>query len=268
MRTYRKNSSIFKSLLCVILLIAILVGIAFLSNHGNSKRKDEVVTIHNTENNFDIPSSLNYEISIRFGEVQILTSDETPYIETKGSATVDVITLTNNDTIKIEISPKEFFGFQFDKGFEIPKVFVYLPKEFNSLKVNTSGGYSAVNGINANKLDVNVTGGDSQIKKSNFKDVISKVNAGNLDLYSSVNTSKIISTITAGNTNLYLPTEISGFRCDYNILAGNIDDNTNFNGKNKQFNLLLNKSGAFDYGDKSCKIDIDVSGGNFNLVDY
>lgn len=267
MRTYRKNSSIFKSLLCVILLIAILAGIAFLSNNGNSKKKDQVVTTHNAENNFEIPSSLNYEISISFGEVEILTSDEMPYIKAKGSATVDVITVNEKDNVKIEITPKNLFGFTFANGFKIPRVLVYLPKEFNSLRVNTNGGYSLVNNIDAEKLNVNVTGGHSEIKNSSFKDITSIVNAGNLELYSSLNTTNIKSTITAGNTKLYLPSNIQGFSCNYNVLAGNINDKTSFDGKNKQFNLLLNKNGTFEYGDKSCKIEIEVSGGNLDLVD-
>lgn len=268
MRASKKYPTIIYSILCIALLVALLAGIAWASNFSTEYNGDEIIVTHKGNDNKEFPIADNYDINIRFGRVTIQPTDEKPYIKTRGRCEISTTLSQDKINCSVLVKPENPFGFNFDNGFEMPEIEIFLPDDLEQFELTTNAGDTKVIDLTADKFAVEVNAGNVEVKDCEFEEIKTELSAGNLDVYTPSLIKKIDAEVTAGNMSLYLPKDITGFVCDYDVTAGDFDNNTSFITEDKNVDAFINESGTMVYGDSGCKIVINVSAGNLELEDY
>lgn len=210
----------------------------------------------------------SYEIDIPYGKVTILPTDKpAPYITYSGDHDIEVRVREENRTCKISMSAKGFNLLDFDED-KIAVVLLLPQEKLRELDVDFDAGSLNIIGIKADHFSLDMSAGNAAVSGCEFDRIETDLDAGNLTLYSYSGTTSIKSDVDAGNMKLLLPEDISGFDLRYSTDLGNISDKLSFDMESSSQGHFISKEGKLSYGDKSCKIALDVDIGNISLDEY
>ncbi|MFZ2538655.1 MAG: DUF4097 family beta strand repeat-containing protein [Oscillospiraceae bacterium] len=288
MKVSKKVPAIAYTILCVFLLVALLAGIKYIVDfgdtiEGSNYRPNKGFSWDSDSYEVGAPlehgdmmtqtlskSATSYEIDLPYGNITIMPTDkDEPYVEYSSRRHIEI--QTNEDggysEIKVKMPKNIFHLFNLDE--DDVKINFYLPKDkLASLDVDFNAGYLKIHDMRSDKFLLEMAAGNAVVKDCEFDVVETDLSAGNLDLYTDADTRSIESHVAAGNMKLMLPEGIRGFDITYKVDLGNIANNLSFNIDSSTEGFAIDKKGKMSYGDKSCKIDLEVAVGNININEY
>lgn len=207
----------------------------------------------------------DYEIEIPFGEVIIRPAEgKAPYVDVKCDKELDLRIREDGNTCELTFDARgnNWFGSQHTF------IDIYLPEEcLKELEVTLKAGKLDVSGIRAGKLDIDVLAGEAEVSQCVFDEISSDMTAGDLTIQADLNVRKIDCEVTAGSTKLYLPKDIAGFTVDYEANVGSLRNESGFLVKGSESGLI-GRTGLWNYGDGSCRIELEVTAGELVLDEY
>ncbi|MEG0692864.1 MAG: DUF4097 family beta strand repeat-containing protein, partial [Oscillospiraceae bacterium] len=215
-------------------------------------------------------SAISYAIELPYGNISIMpTGQDDAYVEYSSDCDIEVQTREDAGYLRLNVKMPKNISKLFHIDENDVKINFYLPKdELEKLSIDMKAGYLKVYDMKAYKFSLEMAAGNAVVKGCVFEEITTDLNAGNLDLYTDVITKHIDSEVAAGNMRLMLPEDITGFLIKYKVDLGNLSNKLSFNIYDSSKGYAISKSGELSYGDKSCKIDLDVAIGNISLNEY
>lgn len=264
-----------RAIVSSVLVIALIVGIVFVGNVFNDNDVYDDMQITTDRLDFTEPAT-KFDFDFSAGNVKVLTTTSTPYIEIRGDKYSAIAHRYNDGKYTVETTSTRrdlahFLDRAFRGSFSV-NVDVYLPQEMlDEVTINVSAGKVSVDGIATKKAKFDVSAGEVNIENSTIKNLKTELSAGNLDIAVLADIESIDASVSAGTMDLNLPNNIGSFDLYYEKSAGSINDKSEFGLDETIKNSAFSSGGKCSYrnGDgEVIQINLDVSAGSIKIDDY